>query len=445
MLAELVAEGKLPPVEERLPEQPGICPVQEMNGKYGGIMRRGYTGVSDRTGPTKMQECSLTWFNPDLTMRTEMAESWAINEDASEWTFKLRPGTKWSDGTPFTSAAFTWFWENEMKNEELTASPPRNWATGNPLVLGELEAPDDFTVVFKFADPNPLFVYRPSRGQPFVPGHYLEQFHADFVDKDALDKMVKEAGVNAWTELYAQKATWNLNPERPSTSPWTAENRLGDELFMMVRNLLGRPTRTASEPYIDKIQHRLYEQTDVFNMWIINGEIDFQRRQVAIGNYTLFKENEKKGGATRSTCRREASQALHEHDHQDQRLRTLFQERQFRIAVSYAINREKMNDLIYDGMCTPRQYSWTRATPEYYPSSPEAYLEYSPDKANAILDELELYRAGRRGLPQVQRRLREIISFIFEHHADDRSRGGCHALMVSADLAAVGIKATYKP
>ena len=447
MLAELVAEGKLPPVEERLPEQPGICPVQEMNGKYGGIMRRGYTGVSDRTGPNKMQECSLTWFNPDLTMRTEMAESWAINEDASEWTFKLRPGTKWSDGSPFTSAAFTWYWENELKNKELTASPPRNWSTGNPLVLGELEAPDDFTIVFKFADPNPLFVYRPSRSQPFVPGYYLEQFHADFVDKDTLDKMVKEAGLNSWAELYDQKADWAANPERPSTSPWTAENRLGDELFMMVRNPYFWQTDSDGQqlPYIDKIQHRLFEQTDVFNMWIINGEIDFQRRKVAIGNYTLFKENEEKGGYEIHLSPQASHLALHMNmTTKNQKLRTLFQDRRFRIAVSYAINREEMNELIYDGMCTPRQYSPDEGSPQYYEKLSNAYIEYAPEKADALLDDMGLTERDAEGFRKFNDGSGDTVSFVFEHHTQAGDPGEDAAQMVMRDLAAVGIKATYK-
>src|SRR5690606_27383762 len=67
MLADLVAAGELPPVEERLPVNPVVLPAVEQIGQYGGALRRAFNGVSDRWGPTKVRNESLTWYNPDLT------------------------------------------------------------------------------------------------------------------------------------------------------------------------------------------------------------------------------------------------------------------------------------------------------------------------------------------------------------------------------------------
>jgi peptide/nickel transport system substrate-binding protein len=131
MLAELVQAGTLPPLAERLPESPCVCPMMEMTGKYGGIIRRGFKGVSDRWGPTKVKSECLAWFNADLSVRPNIAESWAMNEEASEWTWTLRKGTKWSDGHPFTSEDFQWWYEHQILNETLTPSPPY---TGPPVV-----------------------------------------------------------------------------------------------------------------------------------------------------------------------------------------------------------------------------------------------------------------------------------------------------------------------
>ena len=61
MLADMVAAGDLPPVDERLPVNPMVMPVSEENGVYGGTFRRGFKGVSDRWGPTKMQDRGLSW------------------------------------------------------------------------------------------------------------------------------------------------------------------------------------------------------------------------------------------------------------------------------------------------------------------------------------------------------------------------------------------------
>ena len=67
MLAAKVAAGELPPVEERLPENPLVLPVIEQIGRYGGTWRRAYSGMSDRWGPTKIVEEYFWEYDPDLT------------------------------------------------------------------------------------------------------------------------------------------------------------------------------------------------------------------------------------------------------------------------------------------------------------------------------------------------------------------------------------------
>ena len=125
LLAELVRAGKLPPVEERLPENPCVIEGLAGIGKYGGTMRRRFKGPSDSTGPRKQIEESMWWFDVlTLELRANVIESWQINSDASEWTMKLRKGMKWSDGHPFDASAFTWNYENVLLNEDLTSSPP---------------------------------------------------------------------------------------------------------------------------------------------------------------------------------------------------------------------------------------------------------------------------------------------------------------------------------
>ena len=92
MLADLVASGDLPAVDERLPANPMVMPVAESTGNYGGTFRRGFKGVSDRWGPTKIQDRSFAWYDQDLNMQPRMAESWKLSDDATTWTFHLREG-----------------------------------------------------------------------------------------------------------------------------------------------------------------------------------------------------------------------------------------------------------------------------------------------------------------------------------------------------------------
>jgi len=57
----------------------------------------------------------------------------------------------------------------------------------------------------------------------------------------------------------------------------------------------GRGRGRQPAPYFDGVNHRLFETNDVFNLWIVNGEIDFQARHVDAAAYTLYKESEASG------------------------------------------------------------------------------------------------------------------------------------------------------
>jgi len=81
MLAALVAAGQLPPVDERLPMNPYIVEVAESIGNYGGNWRRGFSGVADRWGPTKINDRTLAWFDQDLNMKPKLLESWEVSPD----------------------------------------------------------------------------------------------------------------------------------------------------------------------------------------------------------------------------------------------------------------------------------------------------------------------------------------------------------------------------
>jgi len=449
MLAELVKQGKLPPVDERLPVNPTVCPVMEMTGKYGGTMRRAFKGVSDRWGPTKVQNESLTWYNSDLSVRANLVESWEINEDASEWTFHLRKGLKWSDGHPFDASSFQWWYEYQLRNTTLTPAPPGDWSTGTPRVLMEMEFPDDYTVKCKFAHPKPLFVYTVTRSQPFNAGHYMSQFHIDLVeDKAALEQKVKEAGFETWDQYFTDRNWWYMNPEKPNIGPWLAKNPLSEELFVMERNpYFWQVDPDGNQlPYVDKITHRLFTTPDVFNLWIINGEIDFQARHVGLGDYTLFKENEQKGGykVFRGVWANHVALQPN-HTAKNPRLREFFQNRDVRIALSVAVNRDEINELVYNGLAVPRQYSPLSKSPQYYPKLSEAYIQYDPDMANELLDKAGYTERDSEGFRLWKDGSGERLSFIIEGTAEPGTPDEDAVQMIVKYFADVGIKATYKP
>ncbi|RIK43672.1 MAG: hypothetical protein DCC55_04885 [Chloroflexi bacterium] len=451
MLAELVQAGSLPPVDERLPTNPGVLPVVEQTGNYGGTFRRAFRGVSDRWGPTKCQDHGLVWYDEDLNLRAHMAESWEINDDATEWTFHLREGMKWSDGTPFTSANVEWWYENELKNTDLFPSPPSDWVTGTERTLMELDVVDDYTFKLTFADSNPLFGYRLARPTPppYTPGHYMEQWHMELTaDKEGLEAKVREAGFDSWSSYYFDnRRLWFFNPERPSLSPWLAKNELSDEVFEMERNpyFFAVDADGNQLPYVDRIVHRLFDSDEVFNLWITNGEIDFQARHVSIANFTLFKESEANGDYSVYLGVSSGHTALQpNHTTKNPRLREFFQNRDVRIALSLAVDRNALNELVFDGLATPRQYSPISSSPQYYDKLSNAYLEYDPARANESLDAAGYTEKDAEGFRLWKDGSGETLSFIIEGTALPGSADEDAVQQVIRYFADVGVKATYR-
>ncbi len=448
-LAELVASGDLPSVEERLPENPDIQEVPDAIGVYGGTWRRGFSGVSDANGPSKLNNNNLTWYGLDLSVRASLAESWSINDDASEWTFNLRKGTKWSDGSNFTSADFIWYWQYQLQNTDLTSTPPSQFSTGSPLVLSQWSAPDDYTVIFTFQDPYPLFHYKVigHQNQPFRHGDYMSKFHIDFTDADTLAAMATEAGQDGWASLYDYHDDWYMDTERPTINPWMPTNTLDNELFILERNPYFWQVDAEGNqlPYIDKVTHRLYETADVFNMWIVNGEIDCQSRGVDLGNYTLFKESEESGDFAVMTgvsashfCFTPNNACV------DTRLREFLGDVSVRKAFSLAANRDEINELIYNGMGTSRQYSPLSMSPSFYADQAYAYIDYDPDEASTLLDEAGYSEKDAEGYRTYKDGSGETISLTIEGTAETGSTDEDGIQLLVSYFGEVGIKTQYK-
>jgi peptide/nickel transport system substrate-binding protein len=112
-LAQLVKEGKLPPVAERLPKKPLVVNATQV-GTYGGEWRMGMRGGTDDPSFYRIvtYENLVRWTPNRDDIIPNLAESWEINKDATEYTFHLREGMKWSDGVPFTS--FIWAKERRI-------------------------------------------------------------------------------------------------------------------------------------------------------------------------------------------------------------------------------------------------------------------------------------------------------------------------------------------
>jgi peptide/nickel transport system substrate-binding protein len=213
MLAEMVAAGDLPPVDERLPEEPLVHEVAAI-GKYGGTLRRGFLGPSDHNNYTRLSYDALVRFSPDGTeVIPHIAKGWEANDDFSAWKVFLREGMKWSDGEPFTADDIL-FWYNDIAlNPDLSPSAP-GWMLNKDGSVATVEKLDDYTVQWTFAQPNTAFLLdlankdgadKAISNLAFAPAHYLKNFHPSYTDAAALDAVVKERGFETWTELLRSR------------------------------------------------------------------------------------------------------------------------------------------------------------------------------------------------------------------------------------------------
>src|SRR3954451_16198204 len=221
-LAEQVKAGKLPAVDQRLPESPLVVPVVEKVGQYGGIWRRAFLGPADSNNYVRVVYDALFRFSPDgAKIEPKLAAGADPSADYKTWTLRLRKGAKWSDGAPFGADDIVFWFKDVVLNKDLSPSLP-GWvknADGSPA---SVEKVDDVTVKFSYKEPATLFLTAlanadgADRGYAaFLPAHYLKKFHPAYTDKAEIDKQVAAANFKTWGELFAARNQPPENPERP--------------------------------------------------------------------------------------------------------------------------------------------------------------------------------------------------------------------------------------
>ncbi len=423
MLAERVESGELPPVTERLPESPLIVTPIDDIGVYGGTWRMGMRGSNDHALIIRTAGYQgLVRWSPDwVDIEPNLATHWEVSPDASEYTFFLREGVKWSDGTPFTADDILFWYESIALNKELFPSTP-SW-----LVIdgeaGLVEKIDDYTVKFSFKGSHGLllqYLCLPEGTSPVsYPKHYLSQFHPDYVEKEPLAQMVEDAGLTGWTELFIQKgggiidsgSRW-LNSELPTLHAWMTELPLSPEATQvrLVRNpyFFKVDPEGNQLPYIDYVTFDLAEDVETLVLSTINGAIDMQSRHIGIEeNLAVLTANMEAGEyhffETPSSFMNTMIISLNL-THLDPTKREIFQNKDFRIGLSHAINREQIISLVLYGQGIPYQSAPRPDSTLYNEQLATQYTEYDVDLANEYLDQAgyaerddEGYRLGPDG------------------------------------------------
>ncbi|NPV10101.1 MAG: ABC transporter substrate-binding protein [Anaerolineae bacterium] len=408
MLAEMVAAGTLPPVEERLPKNPKVIPVFDQIGKHGGIWNRADVDASS-IGHHHGAEGLLRYGpGPAYEIEPNLAERYEISEDGKEYTFYLREGVRWSDGEPFTADDIMYWYEDVLLNDELSPAKPRWLRPGGELV--KVEKIDDYTVKFIFAVPFGLFRdHACFYGTSIVsyPKHYMSQFHVNYADPDELAQMIKDAGFEHWFQLHGSRPNRQRNPDYPTLSPWVITSDNWTTVATGQRNPYYWEVDEEGNqlPYFDKVQWHIVQAADMIPMRIVTGEVDMQAWSTGISNYTLYMESREAAGfdvgiwdygGSGTSMHINQAKKVDPNDAAAVELRNLLKNLDFRIALSKAIDRDDINQLVYMGLSDPA----IEVYPESVQNDPviQDYYTLDVDAANAILDELGMTERDGDGM-----------------------------------------------
>lgn len=407
MLAEQVAAGDLPPLEERLPANPMMVEVVDQIGTYGGTWNMALRGGSDNALFTRTisYDYLVRWDPAWSKVIPNIAASYEANEDATKFTFHLREGMKWSDGAPFTADDLVFWYEDVLMNAELTTVIPAwLYGGGEPVVV---EKVDDYTVKFNFAGPNGLFLYylaSPTGVEPTrYPRHYLEQFHIKY-NEDGIDALIAEASATDWINLFQLKgggvpgtpynAMW-YNEELPTLFAWDITvPYVGGTQVVAERNPYYWKVDPEGRqlPYIDRVVYAVGEDVEVLVLRALNGELDMQERHISsLANKAVFTDNMEQGNYRFFETRFADSNVMtiqFNQNHKDPVLREIFANKDFRIGLSHAINRLEIIEAVLVGQGEPWQAAPQVDSPFYSEQLAKQYTEYDVALANEHLDKV---------------------------------------------------------
>ena len=420
MLAALVQQGTLPPVEQRVPEEPMVVkPLHEI-GTYGGSWRRGFTGPGDHENGNRIiaTDKMVFWDYQGANLKPSVAKSWEIGDGGRTITFSLRKGHKWSDGAPFTADDVMFWYEEIYQNKDLTPTPTAEMSiNGKP---GTIEKADETTIRFKFPDPYPGFMdimggstylgssqnqgADPQFRGVVAPAHYLKQFHPKFVPQASLDEAAKAAGFDNWVNFFRFKANWRLNTELPILGPWKTQTPINTPTWILERNpyYFAVDPEGNQLPYLDRVTMTLAENLEVLNLRAIAGEYDWQERHIDLGKLPVFLENQQRGDykvyLDPSANGADAAIQVNQSYEADPEIAKWLRNRDFRHALALGVDRDQLNETFWLGVGTPGSAVPDESSP--YNPGPEWRTKWAVldvDQANQLLDKIGLTQKDGEG------------------------------------------------
>ena len=397
-LAALVKAGKLPPVDQRLPKEPMVLTPTEAVGTYGGQMA--WVNYGPDLSAYEYQflyEGPYRWSADATRVEPNLALEHKYSSDGMSMTLRFRQGVKWSDGVEFTSEDLDFWWNDLIMVKEAGYTMPY-WTITNQKPM-KLEVVDRYTIKVTFNAPNWLFhrlmASTADYMRMYAPKHYLKQFHPKY-----------NSAITGYAELNKHfTPTGNLytnDLSLPVLTPWKTVEFTPGQRMVAERNPYYWKVDTAGNqlPYIDRIVISQVEDARVIPLKIVSGEVDFLARGIPLDSFTTLKTSEQQGNykVIQWKVGAGADPALVVNwDNQSEMMRKIIRDRNFRLGLSYAIDRKKINDVVYFGLGAPSQavtspYSpWGRTSDQGKTLMQQwrtLAADYDVAKANSYLDKI---------------------------------------------------------
>jgi len=408
VLAAAVKAGRLPPIGERIPQEPMLADLKGQGktpGRYGGELRMLMGKQKDTRLVVIYGYARLVCYRPGFKIYPDIVRKVDVDGDRV-FTFHLRKGHRWSDGHPFTTEDFRYYWEDIANNDVLSPSGPAS-ALRVGGQLPSVEIIDPQTVRFSWSQPNKTFLHWLSGPRPaaiYRPAHYLKQFHSCYGNKEKIAALLKAEGRRNWAALHRSRDSYYRaqNPGRPTLQPWMNTTPAPANRFVFKRNPYYHRIDSQGRqlPYIDRVVVSL-GSVDVIPARTGAGESDLQARYIRFDNYTFLKKAAKRNNLRVLLWRnlKSAHTALMPNlNAKDKVWRTLMRDVRFRRALSLAVNRHNINQVIFFGLAKESAATVMPGSPLYRPELKKAWASFDLKAANQLLDKIGLTQRNADGI-----------------------------------------------
>ena len=450
-LAEQVSKGQLPPIQERLPKVPAVATMSwpgQSIGKPGGQLRLLMASAKDTRLMVVFGYARLVGYDQNFKLKPDILQSLDIDGDRV-FTLHLRPGHKWSDGQPFTSEDFRYFWEDVANNPDVspTGAPVQLLVDGEPP---KVEIIDETTVRYSWSKPNPQFLPALAGPSPlyiYRPSHYLKKFHARYADPQALRKALEESGQPNWAALHNRLDNMyrNDNPDLPTLDPWMLATKPPSERFIFKRNpyYYRVDAQGMQLPYLDSLAMQVSD-SKLIPAKVAAGDADLAARYLRFDNITLLKESEARGKykVLLWDTGWGSQVALYPNlNNNDPVWRALLRDVRFRRALSLAIDRGEINQVIFLGLASESANSVLPQSALFDDAYRTAWATLDLDRANQLLDEIGLTKRDANNIRLLSdgRPLEMIVEFTGQSPEEEDVLE-----LIRDSWAKIGLKLTYK-